>query len=136
MARLSHPLTLILFVPYILVLVENICKQIQNYSVFKNDNVTLVCISVVGDLFKGFDFRLLSGDGIGEMRINLLKLLLNGLYLRMEQIGIIHQDPFVNIFCVEMSAKDNDRKNQRPNKFRHNYNVAQNLSKRLLSCGI
>lgn len=78
---------------------------------FKNYNVTLVSISVVGNLFKGFDFRLLSGDGIGEMRINLLKLLLNSLYLRMEQIGIIHQDSFVNIFCVEMSAKGNDRKN-------------------------
>lgn len=72
---------------------------------FKNYNVTLVSISVVGNLFKGFDFRLLSGDGIGEMRINLLKLLLNSLYLRMEQIGIIHQDSFVNIFALKCRQK-------------------------------
>lgn len=71
----------------------------------KNHNVTLVCISVVGDLFEGFDFRLLSGDGIGEMRINLLKLLLNELYLGMEQIGIIHQDSFVNIFALKCRQK-------------------------------
>lgn len=72
---------------------------------FKNYNVTLVSISVVGDLFKGFDFRLLSGDGIGEMRINLLKLLLNRLYLRMKQIGIIHQDLLSTFFALKCRQK-------------------------------
>lgn len=90
---------------------------------FKNYNVILVFILVVGNLFKGFDFCLLSGDGIGEMRINFFKFLLNSLYLRMEQIGIIYQDFFVNIFCVEMLVKGNDCKNQRLNKFCYNYNV-------------
>lgn len=85
---------------------------------------------LIGGAFKRINFRLVSGINVnlsGKLSFYRLKLPLNGLYLSMDQIGVVQQNSFVDIFSVEMWTKTNNRENKIQNEFRHDYNVAPKL---------
>lgn len=68
---------------------------------------------LIGGAFKRINFRLVSGINVdlsGKLSFYRLKLPLNGLYLSMDQIGIVQQNSFVDIFSVEMWTKYNEVK--------------------------
>lgn len=95
----------------------------------KGSNVTFAWM-LIGGAFKRINFRLVSGVNVdlsGKLSFNRLKLPLNGLYLRMDQIGIVQQNSFVDNFSVAMWTKTNNRENKIQNEFHHDYDVAPKL---------